>query len=55
MTLQAFIDRGLWDEIRIETAPVFITDGVPAPHIPSDAHIEKTESIDGNQIITLCR
>lgn len=55
MTLQAFIDRGLWDEIRIETAPVLITDGVPAPHIPSDAHIEKTESIDGNQIITLCR
>ena len=54
-TLQAFIERGLWDEIRVETAPIMITEGVAAPHFPTHAHIEKTEYIDGNQIITLCR
>lgn len=36
--LQSFIDAGLWDEIRVETAPVLLGDGVAAPrvgeHIP---------------------
>ena len=30
-TLQSFIDAGLWDEARIETAPVELGDGVAAP------------------------
>ena len=30
-TLQSFIDAGLWDETRIETAPVELGDGVAAP------------------------
>ena len=33
-TLQSFIERDLWDEIRIETAPITVTDGTPAPVLP---------------------
>lgn len=32
--LQSFIDAGYWDEIRIETAPVELNNGIPAPVIP---------------------
>ena len=31
--LQSFIDAGLWDEAHIETAPLLLRDGVPAPQI----------------------
>lgn len=31
--LQSFIDAGLWDEARIETAPVFIKQGTTAPKL----------------------
>ena len=30
-TLQHFIDAGLWDEARVETAPLDLHSGVPAP------------------------
>lgn len=33
-TLQSFIERDLWDEIRIEIAPITVTDGTPAPALP---------------------
>ena len=32
-TLQGFIDEGLWDEARIETAPLRLGSGVKAPKI----------------------
>lgn len=32
--LQSFIDAGLWDEARIETAPVRLGNGVKAPVLP---------------------
>lgn len=38
-TLDSFIKAGLWDEIRVETAPVTVTHGTPAPHLPSQACI----------------
>ena len=34
-TLQSFIERDLWDEIRIEIAPITVTDGTPAPVLPA--------------------
>lgn len=34
-TLQSFIDRNLWDEIRVETAPTTVGEGTPAPLLPS--------------------
>ncbi|WP_455498958.1 bifunctional diaminohydroxyphosphoribosylaminopyrimidine deaminase/5-amino-6-(5-phosphoribosylamino)uracil reductase RibD [Coprobacter sp.] len=40
--LQSFIDAGYWDEIRIETAPVELNNGIPAPVIPFvSEHIER--------------
>ena len=54
-TLQAFLERGLWDEIRVETAPTTIAEGIAAPPIPGNTCVVKTEQIGGNQITTLCR
>ena len=39
-TLQSFIDRDLWDEIRIETSPLIVGEGTPAPRLPQ--HCQKT-------------
>ncbi|MDY4513115.1 MAG: bifunctional diaminohydroxyphosphoribosylaminopyrimidine deaminase/5-amino-6-(5-phosphoribosylamino)uracil reductase RibD [Paludibacteraceae bacterium] len=39
--LQAFIDAGVWDEAHIETAPMIVGGGVPAPKIT----MNKTETI----------
>jgi len=49
-TLGSFLDAGLWDELRIETAPLIVGDGTPAPTIPSAARLVGTETIDGNTI-----
>jgi len=53
-TLQSFIDAGLWDEIRVETAPFTINDGVAAPHLPRGIDIVKKEFY-GNTIFTYKR
>ena len=49
-TLNSFIQRGLWDEIRVETAPLTISDGIKAPCLPADAVLERQQFIDGNSI-----
>ena len=48
--LQSFIDEGLFDAIRIETAPKSLGNGVKAPVLPTN--VEKTNefTIDGNRI-----
>ena len=38
-TLMSFLDAGLWDEIRVETAPVTVTGGTLAPQLPSIAKV----------------
>ncbi|MBQ7419115.1 MAG: bifunctional diaminohydroxyphosphoribosylaminopyrimidine deaminase/5-amino-6-(5-phosphoribosylamino)uracil reductase RibD [Prevotella sp.] len=35
MTHEAFMDAGLWDEIRMETAPITVSDGTRAPQLPA--------------------
>lgn len=50
-TLESFLKAGLWDEIRVETAPFTIEDGVRAPQLPHDIHIVSAEEY-GNKIIT---
>ena len=35
-TLQSFLDAGLWDEIRIESAPFTVNEGVEAPKTPRE-------------------
>ena len=51
ITLQSFIDQGLWDEIRVETAPFAVSDGVRAPLLPSGIQVSGREEYDGNVII----
>ena len=53
-TIQSFIDAGLWDEIRIETAPFTISNGIAAPHLPNNIDIVKKEFY-GNTIVTYKR
>lgn len=50
LTLQSFIERQLWDEIRVETAPVTVADGTPAPRLPHDAVLAEQQVWDGNVI-----
>ena len=49
-TLQSFIDQDLWDEIRVETAPITVTDGTRAPRIPENVKIVSQKNYD-NQLI----
>ena len=53
-THRQFIDAGLWDEIRVETAPVNVSRGTVSPRIPSDAVVVSTENYNGN-VITYIR
>jgi len=50
-TLETFIAAGLWDEIRVETAPVTVSDGTRAPLLPADVHCFDTQSYGGNHIV----
>ena len=54
-TLNAFISQGLWDEIRVETAPLTVTDGTRAPQLPSAAVVVSTERYGDNTIVTFRR
>ena len=50
-TLDSFIEAGLWDEIRVETAPVTVKKGTPAPHLPSQAYIYNKMECRGNSLV----
>lgn len=50
-TLQSFLDAGLWDEIRIETAPFTVDKGIEAPQLPANLRITRTEQYV-NTIVT---
>lgn len=47
--LQSFIDEGLWDEARIETAPVRLGNGVAAPSL-TEQQLQSQQSYDGHII-----
>lgn len=49
-THQAFLERGLWDEIRIETSSLYIYNGTRASRLPADAVLTSRETYDGNVI-----
>ncbi len=49
-TLQSFIDAGLWDEIRRETASRSVTDGTKAPLLPHPTRLVKRD-IYGENVI----
>ena len=51
-TLESFIEKNLWDEIRVEVnSSISVTDGTRAPQIPANAEIYKTEDFNGNRIM----
>ena len=47
---QSFLNAGLWDEIRVETAPVVVTNGTKAAPLPKNIQIANTKEYDGNLI-----
>ena len=48
-THQSFFDAGLWDELRVETAPVVFGSGTRAARIPADAKLLSSQSYGENQ------
>ncbi|MBR1548525.1 MAG: bifunctional diaminohydroxyphosphoribosylaminopyrimidine deaminase/5-amino-6-(5-phosphoribosylamino)uracil reductase RibD [Prevotella sp.] len=51
-TLESFAEVGLWDEIRVETAPTAVADGTRAPQLPATAVVSRCESYGGNTLVT---
>jgi diaminohydroxyphosphoribosylaminopyrimidine deaminase/5-amino-6-(5-phosphoribosylamino)uracil reductase len=49
-THESFIEAGLWDEIRVETAPFTVDDGTPAPKLPAEVTLISKKDYDGNTI-----
>ena len=54
-THEAFIAAGFWDEIRIETAPVTVTDGTRAPQLPADATLSTFNHFGRNAVAVYTR
>lgn len=54
-TLQGFIDAGLWDEIRVETSRLLVSEGTKAPVLPTGLTLWKREVYDGNVVDTFGR
>lgn len=49
-THESFIEAGFWDEIRVETAPITVTGGTPAPKLPAEVQVMSKKDYDGNTI-----
>ena len=47
-THESFIQAGLWDEIRVETASIVVSDGTRAPQLPSDVVLISSGEYVGN-------
>lgn len=48
--LGSFIGAGLYDQIRVETAPATVGSGVKAPALPDDAVVEKVFPCGGSSV-----
>lgn len=48
VTLRSFMDRGLWDEARVETAPMLTHGGTQAPSLPLQARLRCSRNYGGN-------
>ena len=49
-THSSFITAGLWDEIRVETAPFAVGHGTRAPQLPDNITVTSHEEYDGNMV-----
>ena len=52
ITHTSFIKAGLWDEIRVETAPIVADNGTKAPALPEGIVLHSHITTDGNTIST---
>ena len=53
-THESFIQAGLWDEIRMEVAPITVSDGTRAPQLPSDIRLLSKKEY-GENTVTIFR
>lgn len=51
MTHRSFIEAGLWDEIRVETAPISVSGGTRAPQLPENVAVRSVRNYDNNIIV----
>ena len=49
-THESFLEAGLWDEIRVESASFVVGDGTPAPQLPAEVILLSKKEIGGNTI-----
>jgi diaminohydroxyphosphoribosylaminopyrimidine deaminase/5-amino-6-(5-phosphoribosylamino)uracil reductase len=49
-THESFLEAGLWDEIRVESAFFVVGDGTPAPQLPTGVILLSKKEIGGNTI-----
>jgi len=49
-THESFIHAGLWDEIRVETSSVVVSNGTRAPQLPSNVVLMSCQEYHGNRI-----
>lgn len=54
-TLNSFLDLDLWDEIRVETSPKYVNNGIKAPMLPYNIRLTNSFDIDGNSIKTFLK
>ena len=47
-THESFIEAGLWDEIRVETGNITVSDGTRAPQLPANVSLLSRKMYDGN-------
>ena len=48
-THESFIEAGLWDEIRVETGTITVSDGTRAPQLPANVSLLSSDVYDDNQ------
>ena len=48
--LQTFLAEGLWDEARVETAPLRLGEGVPAPRLEQAVLRAASTTLEGHLI-----
>ena len=54
-THESFIAAGLWDEIRVETGAMTVSDGTCAPQLPQDVVLNSQQQYGANILCTYHR
>ena len=54
-TLESFLVQDLWDEIRVETAPITVSGGTRAPQLPARLGGVERKDYDGNTLMVCYR